>query len=88
MKIKPVRNLIIFKVPEKEKTKSGILLATVEVPFLDKNQGIVEEVGPDVVDVKVGDKILVDVYNSTLIDESEKQYVCDEQAVYGVIESE
>lgn len=85
MKIKPVRNLIIFKVPEKEKTKSGILLATVEVPFLDKNQGIVEAVGPDVVDVKVGDKILVDVYNSTLIDESEKQYVCDEQAVYGVI---
>lgn len=86
MKIKPLRNIIVFKVPEKKQTASGILLATVEQPFLDKNTGIVEYTGKDVQDVKPGDKILVDVYNSTCIDEDEKQYICDEIAVYGVLD--
>lgn len=86
MTIKPLRNLIVFSVPEKAKsTKTGILLATIEQPFLDKNTGVVDYVGPDVQDIKPGDKILVDVYNSTCIDESAKQYVCDELAVYGVL---
>lgn len=84
MTLRPVRDLIVFRVQKKEKTESGILLATVEVPFKDKNKGVVEFVGPDVKCCKIGDTILVDVYNSTEIDDD--QFLCDEQAVYGVLD--
>ena len=56
----PVGNRVILKMksPEQPSTASGIVLATADNIYFDN--WIVEAIGPEVVDVKVGDIVYAD----------------------------
>ncbi|HHT38884.1 MAG: co-chaperone GroES [Acholeplasmatales bacterium] len=62
--IKPLKDYVVL-LPEKEETKteSGIILTTDEK---DKQSlGIVNNVGPEVKDLKKGDKVIYESYQGT-----------------------
>ena len=71
--MKPLKDRIVAVVEKPlEKTKSGILLGEAkEKPAY----AVVESVGPDVKDVKKGDKIICKDYSTTEIKMDEKDYI-------------
>ena len=73
MTLKPLKDRLVAVVEKPlEKTKSGILLGEAkEKP----NYAIVESVGPEVKEVKKGDKIVYKEYSTTEIKLEEKEYI-------------
>jgi chaperonin GroES len=71
--MKPLKDRVVAVVEKPlEKTKSGILLGEAkEKPAY----AVVESVGPDVKDVKKGDKIIYKEYSATEIKMDEKDYI-------------
>ena len=71
--MKPLKDRVVAVVEKPlEKTKSGILLGEEkEKPAY----AVVESVGPDVKDVKKGDKIIYKEYSATEIKMDEKDYI-------------
>ena len=71
--MKPLKDRIIAVVEKPlEKTKSGILLGEAkEKPAY----AVVESVGPEVKDVKEGDKIIYKEYSTSEIKMDEKDYI-------------
>ena len=73
MALKPLKDRVVA-IQEKplEKTKSGILLGEAkEKPAY----AVVEAVGPDVVGVKKGDKIIFKEYSTTEVKVDDKDYI-------------
>lgn len=73
MSLKPLKDRVVAVVEKPlEKTKSGILLGEAkEKPAY----AIVESVGPDVSEIKKGDKIVYKEYSTTEIKVDEKDYI-------------
>ena len=73
MALKPLKDRIVAIVEKPlEKTKSGILLGEAkEKPAY----AVVESVGPEVKEVKKGDKIVYKEYSTTEIKVDEKNYI-------------
>ena len=71
--IKPLTDRVVAKKDQPlEKTKSGILLGEAkEAPAY----AIVEAVGPDVKDIKKGDKILYKEYSTTEVELDNEKYI-------------
>ena len=74
MSLKPLKDRVVaFKEQPKEKTASGLLL-----PSDSKEKpayAIVESVGPDVKEIKKGDKIIIKDYSSTELKIDDKEYL-------------
>ncbi len=73
MAIKPLKNKIVaVKEEPLTKTKSGILLGEAkEVPAY----AVVESVGPEVENIKKGDKIIYKEFSTTNIKVDDKDYI-------------
>lgn len=73
MAIKPLgKNVVAIKEEPLTKTKSGILLGEAkEKPAY----AVVEAVGPEVKDIKKGDKIIYKEFSTTNIKVDEKDYI-------------
>ncbi len=73
MALKPLKDRIVAKIEKPlEKTKSGILLGEAkEKPAY----AVVESVGPEVKEVKKGDKIVYKEYSTTEIKVDETSYI-------------
>ncbi len=73
MKLNPLHDMVIaFKEQPLEQTKSGILLGQAkETPAY----AVVESVGPDVKNVKAGDKIVFKQYSTTEIKIDDTDYI-------------
>lgn len=73
MAIKPLNNKIVaIKEEPLTKTKSGILLGEAkETPAY----AVVEAVGPEVKDIKAGDKIIYKEFSTTNIKVDDKDYI-------------
>ena len=71
--IKPLTDRVVAKKDQPlEKTKSGILLGEAkEAPAY----AIVEAVGPDVKDIKKGDKIIFKEYSTTEVELDGEKYI-------------
>ncbi len=74
MSLKPLKDRVVaFKEQPKEKTASGLLL-----PSDSKEKpayAVVESVGPDVKEIKKGDKIIIKDYSSTELKIDDKEYL-------------
>jgi len=73
MALKPLKDRLVAVIEKPlEKTKSGILLGEAkEKP----NYAIVESVGPEVKEVKKGDKIVYKEYSTTEVKLEDKDYI-------------
>lgn len=73
MALKPLKDRIVAKIEKPlEKTKSGILLGEAkEKPAY----AVVESVGPEVKEVKKGDKVVYKEYSTTEIKVDETSYI-------------
>ncbi len=73
MQLKPLGDRVVAKKEEPQTmTKSGILLGDAkEKP----SYAVVEAVGPDVKDVKKGDKIVYKQYSTTEVELDEQEYI-------------
>ena len=73
MALKPLKDRVVAKIEKPlEKTKSGILLGEAkEKPAY----AVVESVGPDVKEVKKGDKVVYKEYSTTEIKIDEIDYI-------------
>ncbi|MBR0403062.1 co-chaperone GroES [Candidatus Saccharibacteria bacterium] len=71
--IKPLTDRVVAKKDQPlEKTKSGILLGEAkEAPAY----AVVEAVGPDVKDIKKGDKIIFKEYSTTEVEYEDEKYI-------------
>ncbi|MBQ3429889.1 co-chaperone GroES [Candidatus Saccharibacteria bacterium] len=81
MTLKPLKDRVVaFKEQPKEKTASGLLL-----PSDSKEKpayAVVESVGPDVKEIKKGDKILYKEYSGTNVKINDKEYlILDEKDI-------
>ena len=74
MSLKPLKDRVVaFKEQPKEKTASGLLL-----PSDSKEKpayAVVESVGPDVKEIKKGDKIIIKDYSSNELKIDDKEYL-------------
>ena len=81
MTLKPLKDRVVaFKEQPKEKTASGFLLPgdSKEKPAY----AVVESVGPDVKEIKKGDKILYKEYSGTNVKINDKEYlILDEKDI-------
>lgn len=75
MKIKPLGDRLLVKVLQvEEKTKGGIYIP--QTAQEKTQQGVVEEIGdPDLVKVKVGQKVIYDKYAGTQIKIDDVEYL-------------
>ncbi len=90
MKIKPIKNKIFIEQvkPEKE-TKSGIVLSDEAVQESIIEEGDVIAVGPEVLDVKVGDRVSFARYSNSRVKtrlEGKEYIVIKEEDISFVIE--
>ncbi len=81
MTLKPLKDRVVaFKEQPKEKTASGLLL-----PSDSKEKpayAVVESVGPDVKEIKKGDKIIYKEYSGTNVKINDKEYlILDEKDI-------
>ena len=81
MTLKPLKDRVVaFKEQPKEKTATGLLL-----PSDSKEKpayAVVESVGPDVKEIKKGDKILYKEYSGTNVKINDKEYlILDEKDI-------
>lgn len=82
-KIQPIADYIFLSIEEKKEDSGGIILSDISK---DKQPiGLVEAVGPDVKNIKVGDKV---IFNAFIVKEIEvlgnKFQLLREKDVYGV----
>ena len=85
MNLKPLKDRVVaFKEQPKAKTASGLLL-----PSDSKEKpayAIVESVGPDVKEIKKGDKIIIKDYSSTELKIDDKEYlIIKEEDILAII---
>jgi len=84
MKIKPTADFVFFSVPEKKENKGEIILSDIssDRQFI----GLVDAIGPEVKNIKVGDKI---IFNPFILRElnldGKKIYLIKSKDIYGVI---
>ena len=83
--LKPLKDRVIaFKEQPKEKTASGLLL-----PSDSKEKpayAIVESVGPDVKEIKKGDKIIYKEYSGTNVKINDTEYlILDEKDILAIM---
>lgn len=73
MSLKPLKDRIVAKIEKPlEKTASGILLGEAkEKP----DYAVVESVGPEVKEIKKGDKIIYKEYSTTEVKVDEEKYI-------------
>lgn len=73
MSLKPLKNHVVAKIEKPlEKTESGILLGTAkEKP----SYAVVESVGPDVANIKKGDKIIYKEFSTTEVKIDDTDYI-------------
>ena len=81
MTLKPLKDRVVaFKEQPKEKTASGLLL-----PSDSKEKpayAVVEAIGPDVKEIKKGDKIIYKEYSGTTVKINDKEYlILDEKDI-------
>lgn len=78
----PTGNKVLIKADkQEEKTKSGIYIGETVKQF--PPYGTVLAVGPDVQEVKVGDRVMFERYASVILDNDER--LCLESHIYGVL---
>lgn len=77
MAIKPLKDRVVAIIEQpQEKTASGLLLGTAkEVPAY----AVVESVGPEVKNIKKGDKILYKEFSSSKVKIDDKEYIIVEE---------
>ena len=85
MSLKPLKDRVVaFKEQPKEKTASGLLL-----PSDSKEKpayAVVESVGPDVKEIKKGDKIIYKEYSGTNVKLNEIEYlILDEKDILAIM---
>jgi chaperonin GroES len=86
MKFKPLKERVFIKYSEEmEKTPGGLY-----VPDTAKEKpqkGVVEAVGPEVKEVKVGNTVLFDKYSGTKINLDNQEYlIIKEEDILGILE--
>lgn len=82
--MKPLKDrVIIFAEKPKEQTASGLYV--VEEWKTLPPVGVVEAIGPDVIEVKVGDKVLFERYASVILKDDRR--MCKESHVLAVLEN-
>lgn len=73
MQLKPLQDRVVAIKEEPQKmTKSGILLGDAKE---SPSYAVVESVGPEVKNVKAGDKIVYKQYSTTDVEIDEKKYI-------------
>lgn len=84
MKIQPASDYIFFSVEEKKEDKGGIILS--DVSPARQPIGLVEAVGPEVKNIKVGDKIIFNAFIVKDIEVSGKKFqILREKDIYGCL---
>lgn len=82
MKITPLRDMILIEAEKpKNQTESGILISE-DWKSLPP-EGTVISVGPDVVGIKAGDRVMFNRYGSVILDKQLR--ICQQSHIYGVI---
>lgn len=87
MKIKPLKERVVVKYSEEEleKTAGGIYVP--DVAKEKPQRGIVEAVGSEVKEVKVGDIVLFDKYSGSKIKLNDVEYlIIKEEDILGIIQ--
>lgn len=84
MSIKPLADRVVAKKDAAvDKTASGILLGTSEEK---SNTAVVESIGPDVKNVKTGDRIIYREYSATEVKVNSEEYlIVKEEDILAVI---
>jgi chaperonin GroES len=87
MKVKPLKErLFVRYYQEEEKTSGGLFIP--DTAKEKPQKGVVEAVGSEVKDVKVGDTVLFDKYSGSKVNIDEVEYlIVKEEDVLGVIEN-
>lgn len=85
MNIKPTKsNVLIDEIKEENKSDSGLILTGTDLQ--DTPTALVIAVGPDVTEVKFGDKIIPDWSKGTVVEVFDRQGVMiKEEDIIGVI---
>ena len=87
MKFKPLKNRVFVKYSEEaEKTAGGIYIP--ESAKEKPQKGVIEAVGSEVKEIKVGDVILFDKYSGSKINIDNNEYlIIKEEDILGIIQS-
>ena len=87
MKVKPLKERLFVRYSaEEEKTAGGLFIP--DTAKEKPQKGVVEAVGSEVKDVKVGDTVLFDKYSGSKVNIDEVEYlIVKEEDVLGVIEN-
>lgn len=87
MNVKPLKErLFVRYFEEEEKTSGGLFIP--DTAKEKPQKGIVEAVGSEVKDVKVGDKVLFDKYSGSKVNIDEAEYlIIKEEDILGIIEN-
>jgi co-chaperonin GroES (HSP10) len=90
--IKPLKNMVVGQVPatNEVKTSSGLIMNNVGSNMIHMEAKVVA-IGPDVKDVSVGDRIIYDVSQATILDINSTEYklsIVDDKYVFAVISPE
>lgn len=73
MTLKPLKDRVVAKKEQPlDKTESGILLGEAKK---DPAYAIVESIGPEVKEIKVGDKIIIKEYSATEVKIDKTDYI-------------
>ena len=87
MKVRPLKERLFVRYSEEEeKTPGGLFIpdSAKEKP----QRGVVENIGSEVKDIKVNDKILFDKYSGSKITVDDVEYlIIKEEDVLGILES-
>nr|ASN63557.1 co-chaperonin GroES [uncultured virus]ASN63603.1 co-chaperonin GroES [uncultured virus] len=88
IKFQPLRDWVVFNIPNIEKTDSGIIVPDQAKPSMTSNIVEVLAAGPDCKMVKEGDTVLVHPESPALvINVHSKEYACvNEFQVVGIVE--
>jgi co-chaperonin GroES (HSP10) len=79
MKLKPIGKNVILSVLDGGKvTESGIILKV----SINPDRGLVEAVGGDVTQVKVGDEVFLDWNNTIEIDSTEYRLISEDNIIW------
>jgi len=82
--LQPLGNKLVVKLLKKEnKTPSGILLSRPDDG--EVNRGLVEAVGPNVLDVMPGELVLLDWNKAIVLDKNEMTFVVTEDNVVAIL---
>ena len=87
MKFKPLKDRVFVKYSEEaEKTAGGIYIP--ESAKEKPQKGVIEAVGSEVKEIKVGDTILFDKYSGSKVNIDNNEYlIIKEEDILGIIQS-